>query len=441
MRPAREPGRAGHLDDSPNKSAGSGTGFESSSSPTGSPSPARRDDGSVGVYIHIPFCDRVCPYCDFAVVAARPLEREAESRYVDALIAELALRESEFRGRRLASLYFGGGTPSLLHPESIARLIEATTSHFAPEAASSNFASAKSTIEITLEVNPSTTERQRLPAFRDAGINRLSIGIQSFDDAILKQLGRAHRADEGHRTLEAARAAGFENVSLDLIVAAPGQTLESLHADIDEAVAFAPEHLSAYELTIEPDTPFALANRRGQLACPEEDTATRMLTDLADRLAAVEIHQYEISNFARPGSEAIHNARYWSRQPVLGLGVGAWSNEAPCPHAPHGRRTANPRDLALYLERIESAQAATAEIDVLTAEQARGEAMFLGLRRTRGLRAEAFRLDFGAEPRHFFGPAIDRLMAAQLLAETQDGDLSLTARGRLLADSVFEEFV
>jgi oxygen-independent coproporphyrinogen-3 oxidase len=411
------------------------------------------DDGCVGVYLHVPFCARVCPYCDFAVVRAPRGPGPLEAPYVDALLAELARRAPDFvrrppgpaapavgasaspgAPRPGVSIYLGGGTPSLLDPSSVARLVEAVRAHFPtpPDAAP----------EVTLELNPGTTERGRLPGFRAAGVNRLSVGVQSFDDRVLKRLGRAHRADEARATLAAARSAGFENVSVDLIVAAPGQRSADLERDLEELLAFAPQHVSAYSLTIEAGTPFERAARRGQLDLPDEDEAAALLERLAERLEAAGLARYELSSFARPGRESRHNRRYWQRRPVLGLGVGAWSCEPPGPDAPFGARRANVRDLATYLARIaagEPADAAPAER--LAADTARGEAAFLALRTRAGLAAERFAEEFGAPPRAFWGPAIDELREAGLLVEADGGDLRLSRRGLLLADSVFACFV
>jgi oxygen-independent coproporphyrinogen-3 oxidase len=391
------------------------------------------DDGSVGVYVHVPFCERVCPYCDFAVVRAPRLAREREEAYVDALLSELAARAPRFAGRRLASLYFGGGTPSLLHPESIERLVAAVGDAFPVH---------EPALEVTLEANPGTTERDRLPGFRAAGATRLSIGIQSFDDAVLKRLGRAHRADQGRATLVAARAAGFDNLSLDLIVAAPGQRPADLERDVDEALRFAPEHVSAYLLTIEPGTPFERAARRGQLALAGEEETVAMLDTLAGRLEAAGLGRYELSSFARPGRASRHNRRYWERAPVLGLGVGAWSSEPADREAPFGARRANVRALDEYLARTTAGRSpAAAAADRLDAATARGEAAFLALRTREGLDAAAFAAEFGAPPRAFWSDAIDELVAAGLLDEASDGALRLSARGILLSDSVFERFV
>jgi oxygen-independent coproporphyrinogen III oxidase len=391
--------------------------------------------GSVGVYLHVPFCERICPYCDFAVVAARTLSEEQEDRYVAALLRELELRRADFAGLPLASLYFGGGTPSLLRPESIARLVAAVRSAFPAARA------GEGAIEVTLETNPSTVERARLPGFRAAGVNRLSIGVQSFDDGVLRRLGRAHRAEAADETIRAARAAGFANLSLDLIFAAPGQEPAALERDLDRAIAFAPEHVSAYALTVEAGTPFATAAERGQLRLPDEDRAAAMMERVALRLESAGIRGYEISSFARPGFEAVHNSRYWRRLPVLGLGQGAWSADPPRAGAPFGLRRANPRSLDAWLARVDAGASADAELDVLDERTARGEAAFLALRTRRGLDASGFASEFGAPPRAHWSEAIDALCARGLLTESGSGDLALTPAGRLLADTVFVHFV
>jgi oxygen-independent coproporphyrinogen-3 oxidase len=389
---------------------------------------------SVGVYVHIPFCERVCPYCDFAVVGVRELTAEVESRYVEALLRELESRRPAFAGRELASLYLGGGTPSLCRPESIDRIVRAVRAAFP----------VRGPLEVTLEVNPSSVERERLPAFRDAGVNRLSLGIQSFDDATLKRLGRAHRAEAARRTLQAARAADFEALSCDLIFAAPGQTLAQLAADLDELLAFAPEHVSAYELNIEIGTPFATAAERGQLACAGEDEALAMWSAIESRLEAAGYVHYELSAYARPGFEALHNQRYWRRRPVLGLGVGAFSNDPPgCGGAaPFGLRRSNLRSPEAYLTRIEAAESPEAEpAEVLSAETARSEAMFLSLRTRGGLDAVAFEQEFGRPPRGFYRDEITSLVAQALVTEDAAGGLRLTRRGQRISDSVFAHFV
>ena len=383
----------------------------------------------VGVYVHVPFCERVCPYCDFAVVAARRLTTAQESKYVEALLRELATRREAFSGRRLASLYLGGGTPSLLQPDSVARIVEAVCRAF-PGAGPD---------EVTLEVNPSTLERERLPGFRAAGVNRLSVGVQSFDDVTLRRLGRAHRAEEAHRTLVACRETAFDSLSIDLIVAAPGQRMAGLEADLATLLTYDPDHVSSYELTVETGTPFATAAARGQLERPSEEEAVAMLERVEARLAAAGYHRYELSNYARPGAEAVHNRRYWERSPVLGLGMGAVSTDPPTPTRPFGVRRQNPRDLPSYLEQVE--RDIPPHSEALDAPTARGEAAFLALRTARGLEAAGFAAEFGGPPRRYFAAAIEQLVAARLLDEDAAGNLRLTSDGRMLSDSVFEHFV
>jgi oxygen-independent coproporphyrinogen-3 oxidase len=394
------------------------------------------DDGAVGVYVHLPFCERICPYCDFAVVLAPNLEPESELRYVDAICRELAARRSDFEGRPLASLYFGGGTPSLFTPASIGRLIETVGEAF-PKARYG------SPVETTLELNPSTVELTRLPGFREVGVNRLSIGIQSFDDGQLKRLGRAHRAAVARETLVAARSAGFDNLSLDLIFAGPGQSPSDLDRDLDELLVWKPEHVSTYELTFEPETPFGRALAAGKMQLCDEDRAADMILQIESRLEAAGFERYEISNYARPGARAEHNARYWQRQAVLGLGLGAHSTEARCPAHPHGARRANDRTLEAWMTRIDADPGHAGQQEFLSTPTARGEAIFLALRQREGLSARAFEAEFGAKPRDFFASELDEMIARGWLVEggPEAGDVRLTGAGRLVADSVASEFV
>ena len=395
-------------------------------------------DESVGVYLHVPFCERICPYCDFAVVAARTLEEAVEERCVLALLRELESRAGDFAGHVLASVYLGGGTPSLLRPESIARLVAAARERFG----SSPSAPSETAVEITLEVNPSTLERGRLGGFREAGVNRLSVGVQSFDDETLRRLGRAHRAGEAHATLRAAREAGFDEISLDLIFAAPGQGLSQVEADLRATLEFGPEHVSTYALTLEEGTPFERAVAGGRLQVPDDDLAAEMMETLRRGLEEGGLPSYEISSHARPGHEAVHNRRYWSREPVLGVGVGAWSVEPRSPATPHGARRANERGYAEWLARVEAGQPPPeGSLEILDLETARGEAFLLALRTRAGVDAGAFEAEFGAPPRAFREPAIARAVAAGLLLESPAGDLRLSERGVLLADTVLASLV
>jgi len=254
---------------------------------------------------------------------------------------------------------------------------------------------------------------------------------------VLKRLGRAHRADEGRKTLAAARDSGFEQLSVDLLFGVPEQTEAALARDLAELSEFAPQHVSAYGLTIESGTPYARGVAAGTLELPEPDTAAAWTDRVWSALEAAGLRQYEISSFARPGCEAVHNQRYWNRRPVLGLGMGAWSSEPRTEHAPFGVRRSNVRELAPYLRAAERRLAPDAgPAEVLSKETARFEATFLALRTRDGLRAEGFEAEFGVTPRQLYGKAVDELRAGQMLRESENGDLRLTRRGRLLADSV-----
>lgn len=401
---------------------------------------AAYDDGAVGVYLHLPFCDRVCPYCDFAVVAVRRLEPAVEARTVAGLLAELETRAPDFAGRSLATIYLGGGTPSLFSPASIRRLIEAVRAAFPDDPTRPG--GPPGPVETTLELNPSSLERARLPGFREAGVDRLSIGVQSFDDLQLKRLGRAHRATLALETLVAARAAGFENLSVDLIFAGPGQTPADLERDLETLLEIAPDHVSTYELTWEPETPFGRALTAGRMEACDEDRAAAMIEQIEARLEAGGFERYEISSHARPGRRARHNARYWQRQAVLGLGMGAHSTEARSPQRPHGARRANPRSLEAWLSAVEQGRPAGEE-ETLSPASARGEAVFLALRQREGLAAARFEAEFGAPPRAFFEAEIERLVHCGWLLEDRGGcgDLRLSRTGRMVADSVAAEFV
>ena len=290
-------------------------------------------------------------------------------------------------------------------------------------------------------MNPGSVERERLPGFRAAGVNRVSIGVQSFDDGVLKRLGRAHAADESLEALAAARRAGFENISLDLMFAAPGQSLAQLRSDLEQVRVFGPEHVSTYELVVETGTPFALAERRGQLPRADGDLAAEMVEAIDAALLEIGLERYELTNHAKPGRESRHNRRYWAREPVLGLGVGAWSSLPAGARYPYGARSRNPRGLGAYLQRVEAGEAATEEVEVQSVATARGEAVFLALRCREGLSAARFLAWFGQPPRTFFAEAIERLVADGLVVESDAGDLRLTDRGRMLSDLVGECFV
>ena len=272
----------------------------------------------LSLYVHLPWCLKKCPYCDFNSHEVRQpdgspstLSVDTERRYLDALCADLESALPMIWGRRVHSVFIGGGTPSLFSPTGIDRLLADVRARLPLEADA----------EITLEANPGTFEKDRFKAFRQAGVNRLSIGVQSFDDGKLKALGRVHSRDQALAAVEEARAC-FDTFNLDLMYALPGQSLSDLHADLDQALAFEPPHLSLYHLTMEPNTVFGTRPPDG---LPDEDTAFDMLDVLAARTAAAGLQRYEVSAYARPGHQCWHNLNYWQFGDYLGIGAGAHS--------------------------------------------------------------------------------------------------------------------
>jgi oxygen-independent coproporphyrinogen-3 oxidase len=263
----------------------------------------------LGLYVHLPWCVRKCPYCDFNSHGARGAI--PESAYVDALLADLAGEAQGLTGRVLQSVFLGGGTPSLFGPEAIARLLASIRRGIrcAPD------------MEVTLEANPGTVERGRFAHYRAAGVNRLSIGVQSFDDTLLARIGRIHTGTNAQRAAEAAHGAGFGNLNLDLMYGLPGQTPEQARADVVRACALSPRHISHYELTIEPHTPFGRQPPR----LPDEANLTTMLTRCQEVLARHGFMQYEVSAYAQPGQRCRHNLNYWTFGDYLGIGAGAHS--------------------------------------------------------------------------------------------------------------------
>jgi oxygen-independent coproporphyrinogen-3 oxidase len=383
------------------------------------------------LYVHIPWCLSRCPYCDFNTYAARSWPEEA---YAESLRKELDWFASlpPFAGAGLETIFFGGGTPSLFEPATIGRLLEHADRRL----------SIAAEAEITLEANPGTVDEARLAAFRSAGVNRLSLGVQTFRPRLLEALGRRHSVDESREALRAARAAGFGNLSLDLIYAVPGQTLEELEADLEEAVSFAPDHVSAYALTYESGTPLHRDLQAGRVRRAPEELEVTMFERVRERLAESGYAAYEISNHARPGREARHNQAYWRYVPYLGLGAGAHSFapvEGPFgPGTGFGVRWQNERDPSTYRSRVATAGHAVVEREELRREQAMGEFCWLGLRESRGLDPVAFAERFGAPLSDVFPHAAE--LAAEDLLETSDGRLVLGPRGLLVADSIFASF-
>lgn len=376
------------------------------------------------LYIHIPFCLEKCGYCAFA--SAKPESGEIEN-YHELLMLEMRLSsECGEYGSTLDSIYFGGGTPSLLQPQQVALIIDQAEKSF----------SLSAEAEITLEANPGTVDEIRLRAFRVAGVNRLSLGVQTFDDTLLRCLGRVHDASQARRAFRDARLAGFDNIGIDLIHALPGQTHFQWQSDLSEAVRLSPEHLSVYGLTVEEDTPFALRYPADSSDIPDQDFSAEMFETADTVLTEAGYEHYEIANYARAGCRSRHNSGYWRRDGYLGLGVAAHS----LLRKEHGYRFSNHDTLEEYRGELEASKLPRRDQQLLNLEDAMAEFMFLGLRLAEGVSTDSFELEFGVPLQVVYGKVIDALEMAGLLQQEQ-GALRLTRRGLLLSNQVFARFL
>ncbi|HWS54296.1 MAG TPA: radical SAM family heme chaperone HemW [Pyrinomonadaceae bacterium] len=375
-----------------------------------------------GVYIHIPFCRARCSYCDFAT---GQYEGALAEEYVRAVAREVENFRGAEDGAAVDTVYFGGGTPSLLSPAQVEHLLAAVGRRFRVEPGA----------EVTMEMNPGTVTPDALRAFRAAGVNRASFGAQTFDDRELRRLGRTHTADDTRRTLRDLRAAGFDNVSFDLIAGLPHQTLEAWSRNLDEALALGPEHLSLYLLEVHEGTPLAEQIRQGRYRPPDGDLAAEMYELLAERTRAAGYEQYEISNFCRRGRESRHNLKYWTGAPFYGFGCAA--------HSFDGRRArwSNERDARRYVELMNERGGAVVERAELDDAGASAEALFLGLRLLgRGVDLEEHRALYDRDVRAEFAEDLRRFGDAGLV-ELEGDVLRLTPRGALLSNEVFAAFV
>ena len=374
---------------------------------------------AAGLYLHIPFCSSRCSYCDFATGL---YQSELAERYVTALVEEI--RTSRYRGEIVDTTYFGGGTPSLLTPAQLDRVLATVHEQFAIAPNS----------EITIEINPGSVTREKLEAFCSLGINRASFGAQTFDDRELAKLGRSHTASDALRTFADLRNAGFDNISFDLIAGLPGQTLEGWQRNVAQAIELNPEHLSFYLLEVHSGTPLAEHIRRGLQPVPDDDLAGVMYQWMLDRASGAGYEHYEISNLCRPGFHSRHNTKYWTAEPYYGFGCSAHSYDGQT------RRWSNHRDVLKYMEMIERGESVVVEEQELTDTDVRAEALFLGMRLMRGVDVRRYRESFGVDLREQHAADLERFRSAGLLEF--DGDLiRLTRSGALLSNEVFAAFV
>jgi oxygen-independent coproporphyrinogen III oxidase len=376
---------------------------------------------AAGLYIHIPFCRSRCSYCDFATGL---YESSLAERYVRALVNEIKDWKEVEITHLVDTIYFGGGTPSLLSAAQLATILEAVQARFDVAVGS----------EITLEINPGTVAREGLREFRKLGVNRASFGAQTFDDNELARLGRSHSASETLQTFDWLREVGFENVSFDLIAGLPGQSITAWRRNLGSSLALNPEHLSFYLLEVHEGTPLADHIRNGRQPRPDADLAAQMYELMLENACAAGYQHYEISNLCRPGFESRHNTKYWNGTAYYGFGCSAHSYDG------ERQRWANERSLLRYIEGIEKGVGVVVERTELTPDDVRAEAVFLGLRLMRGLNARQYQNHFGVDLLTEHQAELKQFREAGLIE--LDGDLiRLTRSGALLSNEVFAAFV
>lgn len=389
----------------------------------------------MGLYVHVPFCETKCPYCDFNTYSG--IEKLIPS-YMPALRAEITAWGGALASPPLESIFFGGGTPSYLPEAEIPATMDSIRQSFAlnPDA------------EVTIECNPGDVTQDKLAAWVGSGVNRLSLGIQSFDDELLTTLGRRHNTAGARDAYLLARSSGIPNASLDLMYGLPGQSVSQWRDTLEHALELEPPHISLYSLQVEPGTPFDRDVQTGRLTVPDDDSAADMYEHAMERLESAGLRHYEISNWALPGRESRHNLMYWRNRPYLGVGPGAHSSL-------FGHRFANmksPRGYTARMQRLGDAPAGSEVIDwmrqhgavdfheVTTRELAMSETMMMGLRLAEGVSDERFREMFGVGIGERYANVIGGLEEIGLL-EWRNGSLCLTRRGRPLGNEVFSRFV
>ncbi len=381
-----------------------------------------------GIYIHIPFCERKCTYCNFNTT---DFFADLAERYTRAVATEIKWWGA-INTARVDTIYFGGGTPSIVEAEQLARIIESCREAF----------DVAPTAEVTIEINPATLSRKKIAAWLDAGINRASVGAQSFIDRELVSLSRTHTAVDAERTIDALREAGFENISLDLIAGLPEQTLEDWQFNLGKALRIRPEHMSLYLLEIKEGTQLFAQLKRGLRPRPDDDLAADMYRRISEATREAGYEHYEISNFALTGNDnspqqspfrSKHNMKYWTAAPFYGMGCGAHSFDTRA-------RWVNTLKTESYIAEVERFGHAVAERHELSIEDLAAEALFMGLRLKEGIVLDRFRDEHGVDILERYGSELPGLADAGLI-EIESGRIILTEAGRLLSNEVFVSFV
>ena len=375
----------------------------------------------LGLYIHIPYCIHKCGYCDFN---SHPIKQDEMDHYIDALVVEMKHYAKIYTNTNIIkTIFLGGGTPTTLNPFQLERILKECVNEF----------TIASNAEITIEANPATVGIELMKSIRTMGYNRISIGVQSFDKAELKLLDRAHGPKEIHSTVDCARKAGFDNLSLDLMFAVPNQSLSSWENNLNKALEKNPEHLSTYNLTIEQGTAFSKLQSNGKLIMPDDDHQLELYKRTIERLTKKGFHHYEISNFARRGKECKHNITYWENKNTLGLGAGASSYM-------NGTRFKNINLPAHYIRQVKEKKIAVEHSETLEPRQAMGETIMLGLRLLQGISIHQFEKRFQISFINLFRNIISALKEKELVIIEKDY-LRLSQKGLFWADSVILEFI
>ncbi|WP_303970092.1 radical SAM family heme chaperone HemW [Sporosarcina ureae] len=374
-----------------------------------------------GVYIHIPFCQQICHYCDFNKVF---LKNQPVDRYIEAIGKEFYyMKEAGHSFEEVETVFLGGGTPTALSVEQLDRLLTIV----------SQYIDVTTLKEFTTEANPDDLSEGQLSILKEKGVNRLSIGVQTFNERLLKQIGRTHSNEDVERVIAAARSVGFENISIDLMYSLPTQTVSEWQETLDRALALDLPHYSAYSLIVEPKTVFYNRMVKGKLPLPGEDAEAEMFEMVIERMNAAGREQYEISNFAKPGYPSFHNLIYWENSQYAGIGAGA--------HGYLGKeRYANVGPLMHYIDHLEEGKLPRKDVHEVTLAESMEEEMFLGLRIVEGVSMQEFEKKFNRSIKEVFGKPIDKLQQQGLLHI--DGDLlRLTRKGVFLGNTVFQEFL
>lgn len=372
-------------------------------------------------YIHIPFCHQICHYCDFNKVF---LKGQPVDDYLDYLELEIKNTIEKYPTNKLKTIFIGGGTPTSLNEAQLERLLMMVQTYlpFSIE-----------DVEFTIEANPGDLTSDKLKVLKNGGINRLSVGVQSFNDDLLKNIGRTHKAEDVIKGIELTKKLGFQNVSIDLIYSLPNQTLNDFQDTLEKAFALELQHFSAYSLIIEPKTVFYNLMRKGSLPLPTQETEAKMYELLMDKMESKGFHQYEISNFSKIGYESKHNLTYWNNEDYYGFGAGAHGYVM-------GSRNANAGPLKKYMSLIDETGLPLVEAHKVTAIEKMEEELFLGLRKTSGVSILAFEEKYGQNLFDVFGKQVEENVEKGLL-EINGDQIFLTRQGKLLGNEVFQTFL